>query len=179
MSFAEYSREEIVELAAQEAHDADIPTNEGFISIDHSTTPKLSNTKSNYDIPGFDIEKDGNKETKELSQRSSSVEDDEHDGGHNFRTLDENIVWWDSDEDPENPMNWSNTRKWASIAIVSAITFFSPLASALVAPGIPDVMSTFGEGSEFLSGFIVSVYILGFVFGPLGRQRKLYFIEQD
>jgi hypothetical protein len=40
---------------------------------------------------------------------------------------DENIVWWDEpvDQDPENPKNWSERKKWGTIAIVSSITFIT------------------------------------------------------
>jgi hypothetical protein len=36
-------------------------------------------------------------------------------------------VWWDepANQDPENPMNWSMSRKWVSIAVLSAITFLT------------------------------------------------------
>lgn len=35
------------------------------------------------------------------------------------------IVWWDEpeDQDPENPMNWSSTRKWVNIFVISVISF--------------------------------------------------------
>lgn len=33
------------------------------------------------------------------------------------------VVDWDGPNDPQNPMNWSPTRKWAIIALVSTITF--------------------------------------------------------
>lgn len=35
------------------------------------------------------------------------------------------IVWWDEpeDQDPENPMNWSSTRKWVNICVISIISF--------------------------------------------------------
>lgn len=35
------------------------------------------------------------------------------------------IVWWDGPEDqnPENPMNWSSTKKWANILVISVISF--------------------------------------------------------
>lgn len=35
------------------------------------------------------------------------------------------IVWWDEpeDQDPENPMNWSSTKKWANILVISVISF--------------------------------------------------------
>ena len=34
-------------------------------------------------------------------------------------------VWWEepADQDPENPMNWPASRKWATIAVLSSITF--------------------------------------------------------
>lgn len=42
---------------------------------------------------------------------------------------DENIVWWDGDDDPTNPMNWSEKKKWTNIAIMSMITFLTYVAS--------------------------------------------------
>ena len=33
------------------------------------------------------------------------------------------IVDWDGPDDPQNPMNWTDTRKWTIIALVSALTF--------------------------------------------------------
>jgi hypothetical protein len=32
------------------------------------------------------------------------------------------VVDWDGPDDPENPMNWSITRKWITISIVSFTT---------------------------------------------------------
>jgi hypothetical protein len=39
--------------------------------------------------------------------------------------VDENVVWWDEpvDQDPLNAMNWSEKKKWANIAVLSAMTF--------------------------------------------------------
>ncbi|KAJ5818723.1 hypothetical protein N7474_004314 [Penicillium riverlandense] len=78
-------------------------------------------------------------------------------------------VFWDDppDQDPANPMNWSNARKWTIVAIVSFITFLTPLASSMFAPGVPQVMADFGVNSVLIATFIVSIYILGFAFGPL------------
>jgi multidrug resistance protein len=44
---------------------------------------------------------------------------------------------------------------------------FSPLASSMFAPGVPQVMEEFNTNSTLLATFVVSVYILGFAFGPL------------
>ncbi|KAJ5679820.1 hypothetical protein N7462_008064 [Penicillium macrosclerotiorum] len=78
-------------------------------------------------------------------------------------------VFWNEpvDQDPANPMNWSSARKWTIVATVSFITFLTPLASSMFAPGVPQVMADFNSSSTLLATFIVSVYILGFAFGPL------------
>lgn len=44
---------------------------------------------------------------------------------------------------------------------------FSPLASSMLAPGIPKVLSEFNSHNSQLGSFIVSIYILGYAFGPL------------
>lgn len=85
---------------------------------------------------------------------------------------DPNLVWWDGPNDPENPMNWSMKKKWASVGIVSGITFLSPLGSAMIAPGVPGIEDTFNIHSDLLAGFVVSVYVLGFAIGPLGTRAN-------
>jgi multidrug resistance protein len=42
-----------------------------------------------------------------------------------------------------------------------------PLASSMFAPGVPEVMREFGTSSNMLATFVVSVFVLGFAFGPL------------
>ncbi|KAI9663534.1 MAG: hypothetical protein M1831_002543 [Alyxoria varia] len=80
---------------------------------------------------------------------------------------DPNIVDWDGPDDPANPMNWSKSRKWSVVWLASALTFITPLASSMFAPGVPELMAEFGSDSTLLASFVVSVYLLGFVFGPL------------
>ena len=48
-----------------------------------------------------------------------------------------------------------------------SLTFDRPLASSMFAPGIPDVMSDFKSNNSELASFVVSVYVLGYAFGPL------------
>jgi len=45
--------------------------------------------------------------------------------GEKAREPQEFEVWWDSDKDPQNPQNWSSRRKWATIFILSCITFLT------------------------------------------------------
>ncbi|KAI0505613.1 cycloheximide resistance protein [Xylaria bambusicola] len=80
---------------------------------------------------------------------------------------DPNIVWWDNEDDPENPYNWSTTRKVLNCGCVSFQTFISPLASSIFAPGVPLVLQEFNSTSPEIATFVVSVYLLGFAAGPI------------
>ena len=56
---------------------------------------------------------------------------------------DDGEVFWDGPVDPSNPYNWSTKKKGINIAIISAMTFLTPVASSMFAPGIPEVMQEF------------------------------------
>lgn len=76
-------------------------------------------------------------------------------------------VWWDGDDDPENPYNWPMWKKYVNCGLISFLTFLTPLASAIFAPGVPQLMRDFGSNNQELAAFVVSVYVLGFAFGPM------------
>ncbi|KAJ6013590.1 hypothetical protein N7540_008181 [Penicillium herquei] len=67
-------------------------------------------------------------------------------------------VFWDEpiERDPSNPMNWSSGRKWTIVATVSWVTFLTPLASSMFAPGVTQVMEDFHSSSVLLATFVVS-----------------------
>ncbi|KAF1364830.1 MFS general substrate transporter [Lizonia empirigonia] len=81
--------------------------------------------------------------------------------------LDIGLVGWDTQDDPSNPRNFPRKTKLFILFLVSAITFLSPLASSIFAPGIPFVNADFHNTSQLLGSFAVSVYVLGFAVGPL------------
>jgi len=41
------------------------------------------------------------------------------------------------------------------------------LASSMFAPGVPQMMREFGSTNQELGSFVVSIYVLGYAFGPL------------
>ncbi|KAI4209543.1 MAG: hypothetical protein LQ351_007534 [Letrouitia transgressa] len=94
--------------------------------------------------------------------RSSSVTDIQ-----NQEPVDPNIVDWTGPDDPEKPTNWSTGVKMGIVTIISSITFLTPLASSMFAPGVPEVMTEFKSTNIELASFVVSIYILGYAFGPL------------
>ncbi|EXJ96492.1 hypothetical protein A1O1_01618 [Capronia coronata CBS 617.96] len=80
---------------------------------------------------------------------------------------DPNIVDWDGPTDPEKALNWTEKKKWANIAVISSVTFLTPLASSMVAPAVPLIMDEFHSTDSTIASFIVSIYVLGYAVGPL------------
>jgi len=79
----------------------------------------------------------------------------------------ENVVDWNDSSDPRRPINWTMKKKWINCAIISVLTFLTPLASSMVAPAVPLMMTNFNSTNTTLASFIVSIYILGYAIGPL------------
>jgi len=140
-------------VAYEEGHDADIPAIE---SVKKHETP--SSTSSVSDGVSAGPEK---KQGVDVEKGKAEAVATEHE------LQDPNIVDWAGPDDPENPVNWKPGVKWANIAVLSALTLLTPLASSMFAPGVPDVLRDFHTTNENLATFVVSVYILGFAMGPL------------
>ncbi|KAH0829714.1 hypothetical protein AYO21_10620 [Fonsecaea monophora] len=95
---------------------------------------------------------------------------------HPITDLDLGVVAWDNQSDPQNPLNFSNARKWGLLALVSSISFVTPLASSMFAPAAGLMAEEFDEENLVVVSLSVSVFLLGFVVGPLilGPLSELY-----
>jgi multidrug resistance protein len=82
----------------------------------------------------------------------------------------------DWEHDPINPRNWSPLKKWTATAIVSFYTFVTPLASSMMAPGLPDLATKYGVTNPTLTGLMLSIFLLSFAIGPLfvGPMSEMY-----
>ena len=125
-------------------------------------------------MPGtLDSEKDleGAADTHRDVEKAGPTEDQS-----TTQTIDPNIVDWDGDDDPEKPLNWPNSTKWRNVFTISALTLLTPFGSTMFAPTVPDTMRTFDSDNTDLASFVVSVYVLGYAFGPLviGPLSELY-----
>ncbi|KAF5009890.1 hypothetical protein FDECE_3917 [Fusarium decemcellulare] len=68
-------------------------------------------------------------------------------------------------DDPENPMNWSQFRKWFITAIVTLSVFAVTFTSSAYSVSSNELMRDFKISSEvFIVG--VSLFVLGFAIGP-------------
>ncbi|KAJ5908419.1 hypothetical protein N7495_001101 [Penicillium taxi] len=81
--------------------------------------------------------------------------------------LSQGIVGWEGQDDPNNPQNFSPARKWALLNYMSINTFISPLASTMFSPTVSYVATDLGVADETLLSFSVSIYLIGYAFGPL------------
>ncbi|KAM0361530.1 hypothetical protein ACHAP4_001998 [Fusarium culmorum] len=117
---------------------------------------ELTRAESLTKVPDEDLKRE-----RDLEEGSTSVEFDD------VVENDPNIVNWDGPDDPANPQNWSMGKKTVTVIIVSSVTFVTPLASSIFAPSIEQVMTEFHSTNSQVASFIVSVYLLGYCFGPL------------
>jgi hypothetical protein len=76
-----------------------------------------------------------------------------------------NIVDWDGPDDPEKAINWPTRKVISNIAVISSVTFLTPLSSSMIAPGVPNIMRDFKSTNETVASFIVSIYVLGYALG--------------
>ncbi|KIJ70225.1 hypothetical protein HYDPIDRAFT_104912 [Hydnomerulius pinastri MD-312] len=73
----------------------------------------------------------------------------------------------DWEHDPINPRNWSSAKKWTATALVSFYTFVTPLASSMMAPGLPDLAMKYGITNPTIIALTLSVFLISFAIGPL------------
>ena len=76
--------------------------------------------------------------------------------------LDQGIVGWEGQNDPENPQNFAPKKKWALLALISAFTFISPLASSMFSPAVVYMGDQFHETNEVILALSVSIYLIGY-----------------
>ncbi|GME75770.1 unnamed protein product [Ambrosiozyma monospora] len=71
-----------------------------------------------------------------------------------------------TDDDKEDPRNWSSARKWFITLLLGLICFCVAFNSAVVTGDIEGPMKTFGVSEEVII-LTITLFVLGFGFGPL------------
>ncbi|KAI9711473.1 MAG: hypothetical protein M1820_002036 [Bogoriella megaspora] len=69
--------------------------------------------------------------------------------------------------DPANPKNWSKSRKWSILILLSLMGTMMTLATLICAPAIPQILQEFGSQDAEYSVIIVSVWEIGELVGLL------------
>ncbi|KAL4745362.1 hypothetical protein BDW72DRAFT_198711 [Aspergillus terricola var. indicus] len=76
------------------------------------------------------------------------------------------LVDWEGPEDPENPQNWSTLRKSFVLFQICLLTLAIYVGSAIITPAEPVFVEIY-DISVQISTLALSVYVLGYGFGPL------------
>ena len=81
-----------------------------------------------------------------------------------------------TEDDPQHPYRWSRSKKWTHVVLLSVIEFVTPLASMMFAPVVPQVAADIANNNITRTTLAVSIYVLGFIIGPLilGPLSELY-----
>ncbi|KAL5342142.1 major facilitator superfamily domain-containing protein [Aspergillus crustosus] len=138
----------------------------------HSLNQSLSTTIAENDT-GHDPDKENQDvAAQDLEKQASAENTTENTAGPTKQPfpvtdLDNGIVGWDGQDDPANPQNFSASKKWGLLGLISAFTLISPLASSMFSPAIRYMAADFQETDQTILSFTVSVYLLGYAFGPL------------
>jgi hypothetical protein len=79
---------------------------------------------------------------------------------------DPNLIEWDGPDDPDNPMNWSKTKKWISTIMLGIMTFCVTFASSVFSNATEPTAIEYGVSTE-VTTLGTSLFVLGFAVGPL------------
>ncbi|KAF2141375.1 uncharacterized protein K452DRAFT_319005 [Aplosporella prunicola CBS 121167] len=102
-------------------------------------------------------------------KRDSDVESGKYEtSGMDSETEKSNLVTWEGPDDPANPKNWSNSRKWTSAILISCFAFICPLSSSMAAPALNKIGDDLGIPENSLElQLVLSIFVLAYSFGPL------------
>ncbi|KAF5344334.1 hypothetical protein D9758_013246 [Tetrapyrgos nigripes] len=73
----------------------------------------------------------------------------------------------DWEHDPDNPWNWPTRKKWTMVSIVAFYTLVPPLASSMLAPGLPAIAKQYGITSSTVVALVLTIFLLSLAIGPL------------
>ncbi|EMT71377.1 hypothetical protein FOC4_g10009876 [Fusarium odoratissimum] len=76
------------------------------------------------------------------------------------------IVGWNGPDDPDNPKNWPNRRKWIITVSLGMLTWVVTFASSIFSTATRPAAKEFGVSIEVMT-LGTSLFVLGFAFGPL------------
>lgn len=115
--------------------------------------------------------------------RGTSIGTTTQDGGDEDEQQDEqekdpNKVEWE-EEDPLNPQNWSDKKKWAITILCAQATLVVTFASSSPSSATQQIAQDFGSSLE-VADLTTSLFLAGYCLGPIVwavRRRSLTYLE--
>ncbi|KAI9748582.1 MAG: hypothetical protein M4579_007182 [Chaenotheca gracillima] len=80
---------------------------------------------------------------------------------------DPDLVTWESDDDPRNPLNWSMKAKWGVTLLMSAFSMITLISSSMIAPALQDISKDLHITSDAQTQLTMSIFVLAYAIGPL------------
>ncbi|KAI0118478.1 hypothetical protein F4776DRAFT_255094 [Hypoxylon sp. NC0597] len=74
---------------------------------------------------------------------------------------------WTGPDDPDNPQNWPQARKWLVTLLASLYMFVSPVSSSIVSPALPVIQDEFRIPTIVEAQMVLSIFVLASAVGPL------------
>ncbi|KAL5332561.1 benomyl/methotrexate resistance protein [Aspergillus crustosus] len=76
------------------------------------------------------------------------------------------LVDWYTTDDPENPQNWSETKKLVIGLLICAYSFAVYFGSSIYVGAVPEIIEIFGVSAE-VSSLGLALYVIGYGLGPM------------
>ncbi|KAJ5812968.1 Major facilitator superfamily domain general substrate transporter [Penicillium robsamsonii] len=123
-----------------------------------TTTPRLSIEHGSIDAGVADTIHDKSETDVENAVEAPQKPDNSN--------KDPNLVDWDGKDDPENPQNYSNLRKWIITLTMSSMTVWITFASSVFSTATLVTAKEFNVSAEVMV-LGTSLVVFGFALGPL------------
>jgi hypothetical protein len=129
-------------------------------SKDASNEDLTKDTEKGVNDPNFDFSQDEKPANGPSASGPHTLPTSESHNKHSDRI---NVHW--EPNDPSNPYNFPNGKKWFITAQLGLLAFMASLASSITAPANTAIASYLGINHS-ASVLTISLFVLGFVFGP-------------
>ncbi|KAI1408033.1 putative bicyclomycin resistance protein [Hypoxylon sp. FL1857] len=140
---------------------------------DHQMSQKIVSSASGEMEPESAQRVETHTSAKSRTSQDRGIESQRQDGeGLLYETLpvinlDEGVVGWESQDDPDMPLNFPAWHKWMWVGLLSIITLLTPFASSILSPAISRLDEEFSNDNAIVGSMTVSIYLLGYVVGPI------------
>nr|UJH94421.1 VrtL [Starmerella bombicola] len=139
-------------------------------SLAESEKETLKNVRTRSLRDTADVESQLRELGEELTELKSECEDPD-------------LVSWEGEDDPENPLNWSVARKYKSVALISLITLMPGITSSICSPAATQILHHYNNHNAEMGKLLTSVMLIvwgfsGSVMAPLSEMigRKYVYV---
>lgn len=122
-----------------------------------ATTPRLSMEHGSVEAGTNTVQNKSETDVEKATDTPKKPDDS---------SADPNLVDWDGKDDPENPQNYSNRRKWAITLTMSSMTVWITFASSVFSTATLVTAKEFNVSTEVMV-LGTSLVVFGFALGPL------------